>query len=406
MLARSAPDPPARYMLAPAAVTAAILLGQPAPDTGGRVAASIPLVRLDLDLPPLERWKTIVQPYKDQFGVVTDYLKSVIPAWSLPLVDLIAADVTTYFGDLGLEMQGAAAALDVPTGTVVVMNLMMQLEQAGLNCSSWNNTGPTIPDDPGCVAVDPKQTWCYCHAAAHTRSLPADRVLRTPPRTGPGLCTSIVAQTADGRVLHARNLDWNLPSAMRRLIFDVDFVRNGTVPPYPSPAPARAAGLPSRPHAAAPRGCRCWGAARAASASWVSSTGWCRATRRAARAASRRASTRAARAARCWTTSSRCTRPSRRRPLRSARPPLSRKDSPSPSARSPSFPHHAPRVRSPVTSRLALVALAGAAPPLPDALAAAPRRHRGLHRLRVRARGPLRAAPHRRELLHRRGQRP
>ena len=209
---------------------AALALGMaPHPDTSGRVSKPLPLVRLNLDLPPEERWKELVAPYKDEFGAVKDYLEQSVPKWALPIAELIAGDLPGYFGDLGLEMKGAAEALEANKGLVVVMNLMMQLESLGLNCSNWNNTGPTVPDDPGCVAVDPKQQWCYCHDAAKAGTLPSDRMLRPPPREGPGLCTSIVAQTPEGRIVHGRNLDWNLPMSLRKLLWDVDFVRNGTV---------------------------------------------------------------------------------------------------------------------------------------------------------------------------------
>jgi len=201
----------------------------PHPNTGGRPAVTIPTVQLNLDLPPEERWKAVVAPFKPDFGAVVDYLKSVVPAWTVPIIELIASDLGSYFGDLGLEMAGAAEGLGVSKGLVVTMNLMMQLESLGVNCSNWNETGPTTPNDPGCVDVDPKQTWCYCHDAARRGTLPADGVLRKPPREGPGLCTSVVAQTDDGRILHARNLDWDLPLGMRKLLYDVELVRNGSV---------------------------------------------------------------------------------------------------------------------------------------------------------------------------------
>ena len=44
---------------------------------------------------------------------------------------------------------------------------------------------------------------------------------------GPGLCTSIVAQDAGGRILLGRNLDWNLPKPVRELLIDIDFVKGG-----------------------------------------------------------------------------------------------------------------------------------------------------------------------------------
>jgi len=83
-------------------------------------------------------------------------------------------------------------------GDVVILNLVYQLEHLGLNCSNWNNTGiclcdffgfafslrrmfvsgPTIPNDPGCMAVDPKQEWCYCHN--HSDLIDEQGILRLP----------------------------------------------------------------------------------------------------------------------------------------------------------------------------------------------------------------------------------
>ena len=141
--------------------------------------------------------------------------------------------------DMLLRRPMDPVALGVKPGEVVIENLMMQLESLGLNCSNWNDTGararaatplpppprraaarsagaaaaagPTTPGDPGCMAVDPKQTWCYCHDAAARGALAADGLLWPPPRDGPGLCTSIVAQDPAGRIVHARNMDWVRP---------------------------------------------------------------------------------------------------------------------------------------------------------------------------------------------------
>ena len=42
-----------------------------------------------------------------------------------------------------------------------------------------------------------------------------------------GMCTSIAAQGANGTLVLARNMDWNLPPSMRALLVDPDFVRGG-----------------------------------------------------------------------------------------------------------------------------------------------------------------------------------
>jgi len=53
------------------------------------------------------------------------------------------------------------------------------------------------------------------------------RSRRQREASGPGLCTSVVAQGSDGRIVHGRNMDWNLPPAIRNIVVDVDFVKNG-----------------------------------------------------------------------------------------------------------------------------------------------------------------------------------
>jgi len=48
---------------------------------------------------------------------------------------------------------------------------------------------------------------------------------RQPGTTG--LCTSVVANTQQSTVVHGRNLDWNVPQVLRKLMVDVDFQRGG-----------------------------------------------------------------------------------------------------------------------------------------------------------------------------------
>ena len=178
---------------------------------------------------------------------VTDYFESVVPAWAVPIIEAIAGSVTSYFTDYGDEMEGLATALGVKKGEIVLLNLVMQIESLGLNCSNWNETAPTVPDDPGCMLIDPKQTWCYCHDAHRAGALRGDardefvEVIRRPVDAAdgphPGLCTSVVAQNSSGIINHGRNLDWNLPVALRNLVVDLDVMRGGercTAAPAPS----------------------------------------------------------------------------------------------------------------------------------------------------------------------------
>jgi len=41
-------------------------------------------------------------------------------------------------------------------------------------------------------------------------------------------CTSIIVQQTDGKIIHARNLDFDNPDGMRKITFRANFVRNGT----------------------------------------------------------------------------------------------------------------------------------------------------------------------------------
>eukprot|EP00658_Telonema_sp_P-2_P003712 TRINITY_DN1138_c0_g1_i9.p1 TRINITY_DN1138_c0_g1~~TRINITY_DN1138_c0_g1_i9.p1 ORF type:complete len:268 (+),score=25.01 TRINITY_DN1138_c0_g1_i9:175-978(+) len=59
---------------------------------------------------------------------------------------------------------------------------------------------------------------------------PHTSILQPPKYRGPnvtGLCTSVVANMPGGSVVHGRNLDWNIPSVLRKLVIDVDFQSEG-----------------------------------------------------------------------------------------------------------------------------------------------------------------------------------
>ena len=162
------------------------------------------------------------------------YLASQVPSALLPLIETILGNITNYFGEeLGGEMISLQKGFDgiLKLGDVVAFNLIMQLESIGLNCSNWNNTGPTIPNDPGCMDVDPKQTWCYCRNSSRTTDMVSVAsyrdVLNLPKKEGPGLCTSVVAQNDQGKIYHGRNLDWNIPAAVRSMVADIQYQRNG-----------------------------------------------------------------------------------------------------------------------------------------------------------------------------------
>lgn len=193
-----------------------------------KVPVTPPKVTINLDLPPEQRWVEVAGRYKDKAPEVIAYLEEYIPKWVIPIVETIGKDIRPFFRDYGDEMIGVASAMGLKIGDVVAMNLVYQLERIGVNCSDWNNTGPTVPNDPGCMKTDPSQKICYCHT--HQDLIDEDGMLRVKHTEGPGLCTSVVAQDTHGNVLHGRNLDWNFPSVLREMIVDIDFQRrNKTV---------------------------------------------------------------------------------------------------------------------------------------------------------------------------------
>ena len=202
----------------------------------GAVPKTIPHYTLNLDLPPQDRWTHIASlpQYANAAEEIQAYLSSQVPKWLVPLIKTIGKDVVPYFGsELGLEMQGLAKALKMDVGNLVAINLIMQLEHIGVNCSDWNNTGPTRPNDPGCVDVDPQQEWCYCHKKANVHRLFSTSVLKEAYGAaveGPGMCTSVVVENPEGAIYHGRNLDWNIPVVLRKMVCDVDYQRgNATV---------------------------------------------------------------------------------------------------------------------------------------------------------------------------------
>ena len=87
---------------------------------------------------------------------------------------------------------------------------MYQLEGLGVNCSNWNNTGPTgqCTNTSGVLTAE---------------QLEGD----SGREAGPGACTSLIAQSASGQIWHARNLDWNLPPQVRQFVLDISFERGG-----------------------------------------------------------------------------------------------------------------------------------------------------------------------------------
>jgi hypothetical protein len=142
-----------------------------------------------------------------------------LPHAAVVAISKIAAHLVDYkgFGDFSGEMKGYSEGLGLDLGYVVAANLVYQLESIGVNCSNWNNTGPTGQ----CEGEDPVDEVTWYESPHYLKNLNDE--IQT------GFCTSVVTNTADGNILHGRNLDWNLEESLREFVIDVDFMRGGEV---------------------------------------------------------------------------------------------------------------------------------------------------------------------------------
>jgi len=171
-----------------------------------------------LDLPPQQRWLEAGTAYADQKELLIAYFESMVSPTVLSILVEIGKLVVNYkgFGDFGDEMKGYAKGLGIDVGYVVAANLIYQIESIGVNCSNWNNTGPT-----GACKKKHDSAVLKLHSRHFMQTL-SDTVQT-------GLCTSVVANTATNQgVLHGRNLDWNLEDKLLDWVIDVDFHRSGT----------------------------------------------------------------------------------------------------------------------------------------------------------------------------------
>jgi len=105
----------------------------------------VPTVNVSLDAPPEQRWLAVAAQYKSEAHEMLDYLLAYIPKWAIPIVEKIGLDLEPSFGkEFAAELKGLAKALDINEGEAVVLQLVYQLEEIGINCSGT------------------KSCWCSC----------------------------------------------------------------------------------------------------------------------------------------------------------------------------------------------------------------------------------------------------
>ena len=151
---------------------------------------------INLDVEASQRWNQVAL---DHASVITELLSQVmdrLPEAVVKLVndmDINVADLLPY--PYGVELVGLARVANVSEKDALLANMLYEL-------------------------------------TAYNRSSAAKA------------CTSIIAQVADGNVIHARNFDYGFSSVLRDLVIEVDFLENGMVV-YTGTTFAGLVGLPS-----------------------------------------------------------------------------------------------------------------------------------------------------------------
>lgn len=139
---------------------------------------------VNLNLAPEDRWTAIVEPRKEQLAELIDVIKEIIPEKVINVVDMALASIIDRLPEpYSGEIKGIATATGLPLGEAVLYNIFYEIFSA---------------------------------------------------------CTSIVGEDEDGKLYHARNLDfgllmgwdnknntWAITERLRRLMINVEYQING-----------------------------------------------------------------------------------------------------------------------------------------------------------------------------------
>jgi hypothetical protein len=156
------------------------------------------VVTINLDLPPAQRWVEFTNKYASQANITLHYLQKMTGPGTVlhPIVEDLRKAVLeggSWTTDHLAEMQGIADTGGFAFEDIQTANLFYE----------FGTLGP-IPSPPG-------------------NRKTADVKLNSPIG-----CTSIVAQTKDGTILHARNQDYSLPNLIN-ITVQVEFTKSGNV---------------------------------------------------------------------------------------------------------------------------------------------------------------------------------
>ncbi len=145
---------------------------------------------INLDHPPSQRWSEVVLAHKSELEAMAGIIDSGIPpmlqnAFSLMTKSGIENYVPYPYNE---EIEGVAKLLDgVTTADLLLLNFLYELTAFG------------------------------------------DYNLKDNYKTDALACTSIVAETMNGSILHGRNMDYNLQKYLANITVTVDFQTNGNI---------------------------------------------------------------------------------------------------------------------------------------------------------------------------------
>jgi hypothetical protein len=133
---------------------------------------------VNLDLPPQRRWLHVMpqyqQPIMQMYNFVTSFIPPSVRAEILEAVAMVGGALDIFLGTYGLEIEGLAGMVGLPAGDIALINLLYEMVS---------------------------------------------------------MCTSIVAEDADGHILHSRNLDFGLgtdfTTLLQNLTLQVEFQKGG-----------------------------------------------------------------------------------------------------------------------------------------------------------------------------------
>ena len=142
---------------------------------------------INLDLPPSERWTEVIMDHKTELETILKYMNATSSPMLIDALFKLGKNIDQYIPPpYNEELVGIAKLLDgVSVGSILMANLYYELNAYGDSEVENNNAAMA--------------------------------------------CTSIVAETLNGTILHGRNLDYDLVKYLENITITVDFQKGGNI---------------------------------------------------------------------------------------------------------------------------------------------------------------------------------